>query len=311
MRTIALGLASVAALLCVARGGEKSVQEDLAALRKEVAALRTDIARLSAASGQRTELSRRLLAGALKLKTEGKLEDGSPELVAIGLCLRERDELGSRAMGLLPLLSAKQRTAILAGVLLDLSADDDSRSTALEALVDAGGGDLKATILKAIEAERLLPTGRSLRGRTPSDLRPELALAAAGVKEKVAVDLTIEYLRDRCARAAADAGGNRNMNRNWRQMYSTGFYGSSRELLRAVKHWSGREGLGKYLEREGRWGYYRINTKERAAVLKDEIAGLEEWWKANREGFKFPEKPPPVEEPKPRNGGGEQGGERF
>jgi hypothetical protein len=306
VRTLVFVTACVAALTCVARGGEKSVQEELAALREEVAALRAEIVRLGGDSSR----ARGLLAAAKKLKADGKLEDGSPELAAIGQCLRDDDDLGSRAMGLLPMLTPGQRAAILEGVLLDFSADDDARRTALGALVEAGGEGLKATILKAIEAERLLPTGRSRGGRTPSDLRPALALAAGEVKEKVAVDLAIEYLKDRCARAEADAGRGRDRNRNWRQMYSSGFYGSARTLLQMVKHWSGKEALGKYLEREGRWGYYRINTKERAAVLKDELVGLEEWWKANREGFTFPEKGPEDEAPKPAKEGGEQGGEQ-
>jgi hypothetical protein len=280
-------LTALAALVILAPApvlaGEE-VAEELAKLRKEVEALRLQVAKLAAQKGEKSMLAGQLMAAAKKLKEEGKLADGSPELKLIATCLRAGGELTSRAQGLVDKLTPKQRGEIQAGVLCDVSVGYETRRAALRDLVELANETARAAIRKAIEAEKLLPAGQS----AGFGIKPSLAVAAGDLKEKLAVALSIECLENFATAAARVAGRRRGGNRDWRSFYQTTVYGSTRTLVSRLRHWSGQETLGKYLQREGRWGYYRLDRAERIKEFRGELEKLKKWWKEKGEKFEFP-----------------------
>jgi hypothetical protein len=307
-------LAVIVALLLApasAWSGEK-VDEELAKLRTEVAALRAAIEKLAGKTPDPAELLARLQEIARKVAAGEKLAEGGPELALLRDFLLSGYrmggyELGARAMGIVRNLPADQRGALLASVLTDLSVTATTRQTALRDLAGCDEKTFRAAVLKALELERLLPPAQIWGGGGGGwgDIRAELATAGIKLKEKAAVDFTLDYLQGIGRTYESNL---RNKEKDPRVYYAATLYGQDAELVRKLAAWSGDAELGKYAPQppeDARWGRgmggmgYTFKTAAEAAAFLAELDKVRDWWKGGREKFVFPaEEVKPPEAPK-------------
>jgi hypothetical protein len=278
--------------------GEK-VDDELARLRAEVAALRVAVEKLAGKTPDAAELAGRLLDIARRLQAGEKLAEGGPDLALLREFLVSGPRMGgpdlnARALGLVQSLPVEQRAALFAAVLADVSLATPVRQSALRDLAGCGEAQLRPALLKAMEAERLLPPATT--AAYWSDLRGELALAGFRIKEKAAVDFALDYL------TAVTRGFEQNLRLKQEgmgeQYYGPSFYGTTADVLRRVAFWSGNAELQKLAPVGVRYAATAsLKKPEEAAACLAELGKVREWWKTARENFDFP--PEPVKAPEP------------
>jgi len=290
MRVLLLSAALAALTGAGAALGGENVGEELAGLRREVAELRAEIGKLVARQDEQGTMLGQLLEAARRLKDAGRLEDR--ELAVVTQAIRRGGEAGTRAMGLLDRLAAEQRCRVLGALVGDFQVQGGSRESLLRRLVAEGGDAARLAVREAIERERLLPAGRQAGYYHGAyDFRLPLAVAAGDLKDKLAVDLTLECLEETGQQAAgflADAkkGG-------WGgRGGGLPLYGHVRTLLWRLRTWSGQAGLDQFVNAEQRWGYVALGSEEKIAAFKTEVESARKWWQENREKFEFPAQTP-------------------
>jgi len=268
----------------------ENVGEELAGLRKEVAELRAEVAKLVARQDEQGTMLGQLLEAARRLKDAGKI--GDRELAVVTQAIRKGGEAGSRAMGLLERLPAEQRCRVLGALVGDFQVQGATRETLLRRLVAEGGDAARLAVREAIERERLLPAGSQAgyHGAT-YDFRLSLAVAAGDLKDKVAIDLTLECLEETAKQASAflaDAkkGG-------WAgRGGGLPLYGHIRTVIWRLRVWSEQAGLEQFANANQGWGGVTLGSEEKVAAFKAEVDKARKWWQEGREKFEFPAQTP-------------------
>ncbi len=286
-----------------ARAGE-ATSEELTKLRKEVTALRTEVAKLRVENADRARLGRQLVEVARKLAAGEKLADGSAEIKVLRDALAHSG-FSDQVMRLATRLSEEQQVSFLSSAVCDISLLSHTRDKLVQSLGAVGGAVAGKVIARAIEQELLFPAkvlGGSVSYRY-SHLGTTLALAAAKLKEKAAIDMGIHELRGIAAKVASSL----QRAKHAKYQHFHGVYGKTRELVAGMAAWTGHESLAKYAAvKEAKRGYktgFKFDTQAKVDAFNADIDKLAAWWKANRAKFEFPAevaRPERPADPRPR-----------